>query len=125
MSRVVHFEIVAKDPDKTVEFYKKTFSWDVKKWESGKDYWLLMTGDKNAPGIDGGLMEESDMFNRDSINSYVCTLGVEDINEAISKVESNGGHVYVPVTEIPNVGLLVYCKDPDGNIFGMMESKMA
>ena len=33
-----------------------------------------------------------------------------------------GGTVAVPLMPIPGVGWLVYAKDPDGNIFGMMQN---
>ena len=31
MSRVVHFEIPADDPERAVEFYKKVFGWKIDK----------------------------------------------------------------------------------------------
>jgi hypothetical protein len=33
MSRVVHFEIPADNPDRVAEFYKKVLGWNIQKWE--------------------------------------------------------------------------------------------
>lgn len=42
--RVVHFEISADEPERTVKFYTSVFEWTVNKWEGPMDYWLLTTG---------------------------------------------------------------------------------
>ena len=41
MPRVVHFEIMADDPDRAVKFFKKVFGWRINKWEGPVDYWLI------------------------------------------------------------------------------------
>jgi len=33
MSRVVHFEIYADDPERAVKFYTSVFDWKVNKWQ--------------------------------------------------------------------------------------------
>ena len=42
----------------------------------------------------------------------------EPIEEAMERVESNGGKVVSPVIQIP-AGHFAYCLDPDGNSFGL------
>ena len=44
------------------------------------------------------------------------------MNEFIKKVEQNGGNVLMPKMSIPGIGYHTYCKDTEGNIFGIMES---
>jgi predicted enzyme related to lactoylglutathione lyase len=34
----------------------------------------------------------------------------------------NGAQIALPKMAIPGVGWLVYCKDTEGNIFGMMQN---
>ncbi|HPT75026.1 MAG TPA: VOC family protein, partial [Methanomassiliicoccaceae archaeon] len=55
MPRVIHFEIPAEDPERAVEFYKKVFGWKIDKWEGPIDYWLVMTGENDEPGINGAI----------------------------------------------------------------------
>ena len=55
MSRAVHFEIHASDPQAAITFYGGLFGWTFNKWEGG-DYWMIHTGPDEQPGINGGLM---------------------------------------------------------------------
>jgi predicted enzyme related to lactoylglutathione lyase len=58
LPRIVHFELNVKDVEKTIKFYEEVFGWKFEKWSGPIDYWLIMTGDENEPGIDGGLENE-------------------------------------------------------------------
>ena len=51
--RIVHFELPADDPKRAITFYEKVFGWTITKWEGPKDYWLVVTGPDEEPGING------------------------------------------------------------------------
>ena len=55
MSRAVHFEIHASNPQALIDYYTALFGWSFNKWEGG-DYWLIHTGPEEKPGINGGLL---------------------------------------------------------------------
>ena len=55
MSKVIHFEIPADDPERAIKFYKDVFGWEIEKWELG-DYWLVSAGPEDEPGINGAIM---------------------------------------------------------------------
>ncbi|MGH9927698.1 MAG: VOC family protein [Pyrinomonadaceae bacterium] len=57
-----------------------------------------------------------------AVIAYVCTVDVAAIDESISTVVTNNGTVVVPKMPLPGMGWLVYCKDTEGNIFGMMQN---
>ena len=57
MSRVVHFEIHAGDPERAINFYEKLFGWTFQKWEGPMPYWLVITGPDDQRGINGGLIK--------------------------------------------------------------------
>jgi predicted enzyme related to lactoylglutathione lyase len=121
MNRVVHFEIPAADPDALGGFYARTFGWTIQKWGEGDmEYWLVGTGPQNERGIDGGLLRR-----RDPAQPVVNTIDVASLDAAMAAVEENGGRIVVPKMAIPGVGWLAYFKDPEDNIFGMMESDAA
>src|SRR5882762_7349395 len=61
MSRVIHFEIPASDPERASAFYKKVFGWKIEKWPGPMEYWMVTTGAEGAPGINGGLMKNTDV----------------------------------------------------------------
>jgi predicted enzyme related to lactoylglutathione lyase len=54
--------------------------------------------------------------------AYVCTVDIADVDASTNTAVANGAQVVVPKMPIPGVGWLVYCKDTEGNIFGMMQS---
>ncbi len=119
MTRVVHFEISADDPERCKKFYEKAFGWNLMKWEGPQDYWLISTGEEKETGIDGGLALRGDAPFPQPVTN---TIDVASVDEAISKVEASGGEILVPKSVVPGVGWLSYFKDTEGNIFGMMES---
>lgn len=116
MPRVIHFEIAAKEPERIAEFYADVFGWKVRKWESPEEYWHVSTGGKDNPGIDGGIHAANGLF-----SGCVNTIEVPAIDDYIILINKSGGKVLTDKMTIPGVGFLAYCKDPDGNIFGLMQ----
>lgn len=116
MGRVVHFEIPADDPERAVGFYEKVFGWKFNKWDGPMDYWLIETGDENAPGINGGLLKRE--HPGQGLSNVVDVASADTFAQ---KVIEAGGRIVVPKTAIPGVGYIVYYQDPEGNVLGMME----
>lgn len=119
MSRVMHFEIHAEKPERAIQFYSRVFGWEFAKW-GGEEYWLITTGQKEEPGIDGGLMKRRGVVDGTAVLAYGCTIGTTNVDDAVAKVKANGGENVVPKMPIPTVSWLAYCKDTEGNIFGVM-----
>ena len=122
MPRVVHFEIHTADPERAVNFYKTLFDWQFQKWEGPMDYWLITTGPNEQPGINGGLVRRQGELDGQAVIAYVCTVDVANVDASTNTATSNGAQVVLPKMPIPGVGWLVYCKDTEGNIFGMMQA---
>jgi uncharacterized protein len=116
MSRVIHFEIPAENPDRAAAFYKKAFGWKIKKWPGPMDYWLVNTGDSGAPGINGGLMRKGE------VKSTTNTVDVESVEKAVATITGAGGKLVTPKMPIPGVGYFAYCEDTEGNLFGVMQA---
>ncbi len=122
MARVVHFEIQADDPERAVRFYSEIFGWQIQKWEGPADYWLVKTGSEPEPGIDGAILRRPAPINGDSVIAFVCTISSQTIDADIAAVQAHGGTIALPKMAVPQVGWLVYCKDTEGNVFGIMQS---
>lgn len=117
MGRVVHFEIDVENPERAAKFYKDAFGWEFSKWEGPIEYWLVMTGEQNEPGIDGGMFKvEGEKM------GTVNTIDVESAKRAIEKIKAAGGKVVRDLQPVPGVGYFAYCSDTEGNVFGVMES---
>lgn len=120
MSRVVHFEIPADEPERLISFYQKVFGWRIEKWDGPLEYWLVMTGPEEEPGIDGGLARRTDPE-----AGVEITIDVADLDRAIAEVEANGGEIIRPKGAVPGVGWAAYIKDTEGNVLSLMESDPA
>lgn len=116
MARVIHFDIVADDPDRAILFYIKAFGWRIDKWDGPMEYWLINTGDPDEPGIGGGLARRTD----EGLSSNL-TLGVESLENALMAVERAGGSLIRPKSAIPGVGWIASIRDTEGNIFSLMQ----
>ncbi|MEO6695643.1 MAG: VOC family protein [Ignavibacteria bacterium] len=124
MGKVVHFEIHADDPARAVKFYEDAFGWKIQKWEGPFEYYMLITGDESEPGINGGIMKRMGPppVQGQAVNSYVCTINVESLDNSIKKLELLGSKTVVPKMAVHGVGWLCYCLDSELNIFGIMQS---
>ncbi|MBI3670883.1 MAG: VOC family protein [Acidobacteria bacterium] len=116
MSRVIHFEIPADNPERASKFYSDVFGWKFQKWAGPMDYWLITTGDSGEPGINGGLLRRQQPG-----ASTVNTVGVASVDKFLPVITKNGGKVVAPKMAIPGVGYAAYCQDPEGNVFGVFQ----
>jgi len=116
MHRVVHFEISADNPERAVNFYQSTFGWEIRKWDGPQDYWIIITGDDDQPGINGCMIHCDNAATSGSVN----IVELPSLDEALIRVGDNGGQVFHPRTSVPGIGFLAYYRDPEGNEFGTM-----
>ena len=114
MNRVIHFEIGAESPERAVKFYEDVFGWRAARWAGPQSYWLMNTGPDTEKGINGGVLRLEDGQPR-----IINTIEVESVEEYSNKVQQNGGQVVVPKFAVHGVGWQAYCKDTEGNIFGI------
>lgn len=122
MPRPIHFEIQAANVERAQAFYKALLGWPFKQW-GDVPYGLVATGEKDAPGIDGGLLPRQGGAPADgaAVNAFACTVDVADLDAYARRAGELGGTIVVPKMPIPAVGWLAYAKDTEGNIFGMMQ----
>lgn len=76
---------------------------------------MVTTGADGAPGINGGLMKNT------QVKTTTNTIGVESVDAAVDKVTKAGGKLVMPKTPIPTVGYFAYLTDTEGNLFGVMQ----
>ena len=121
MNRPIHFEIHAENTERAIAFYTRLFGWQFSQW-AGQPYWLVKTGDEGTSGINGGLLPRQGPgpAAMAAVSAYVCTIGVDNLDAMVEKAVAAGGSVALPKMPIPTMGWLAYCKDTEGNLFGMM-----
>lgn len=131
MPRPAHFEIHASDPVALAEFYRAVFGWVAHRW-GAEPYWLLNTGDGNPMagvphteiGIDGALQPREGPA--PAVGAPVCgwvvIVDVPDCAASVAAATAAGGAVALPIAPVPGIGWVAYLRDPDGNLFGVMQS---
>ena len=119
---IIHFEIPANYVEKIKTFYTSLFGWKIEKVPGGMEYYVITTvpvdekGNLLRPGVNGGLYKK-DQPQQQPVN-YIY---VESVDEYSKKVESLGGKIVVPKTEVQGMGWFALAQDPEGNTFGIFE----
>ena len=133
MNRVIHFEIQADNLERASKFYTDVFGWDIEEWKMPGNmheglamrYFMVMTAPKDSKqqGINGGILPRMGGKPADgqSVNAYVCTMQVADIDAIIKKIEKAGGTLALAKFAFPGMAWQAYYKDTEGNIFGIHE----
>jgi uncharacterized protein len=119
-NNVQFFSIHCEDVQRARHFYEQVFSWRCEPW-GPPGFYLIHTGDDKNPGILGALQGRHEPLTGTGMKGFECTISVEDIDKAISAVESNGGKIVMSKFTIPTVGTGVYFHDTEGNHAGAMQ----
>lgn len=104
MNRVIHFEIHAEDPERAIAFYQDLFGWKFERWGT-VEYWVVYTGSKSEPGIDGGLLKRRGGIDGNAVIAYVCTIDVASLDETVAKALAKRGQMALPKMPIPGIGV--------------------
>jgi uncharacterized protein len=114
-SNLAFFAVHADDLPRARRFYENVFGWRFEPW-GPPGFFLIATGDKEDPGVQGALQKRHEVVPGQRMTSYECTISVADIDAAAAAVAANGGKIIMPKCEIPTVGWLIKFQDPEGNI---------
>lgn len=123
MGRVIHFEIHVDDMERAKKFYSEVFGWTFEDWTAyaGAPYFGTVSGKDDERGIEGALMQRIGPGPAigQSVNAFVCTLGVEDYDATERKILELGGKLAMPKTALTGMAWQGYYLDTEGNIFGI------
>ena len=117
MGRLSHFEITADDPDRAAAFYRKAFGWEFNDWGGPFKYLLATTGPKDQIGIDGAIMPR-----HHTKQAVINTISVDKWEDGARAVSDAGGKVLSDKDAVPGQGYFAYCRDTEGNVFGIFEA---
>ena len=118
MSKIVHFEIPADDPQRAAAFYHDALGWEISRFGE-QPYWLVRAGDDAEPGANGALVSRVDLH-----QSPIVIAGVADIDDVLSRVQQCGGEVAQGKLPVPGMGWSAYIRDPEGNTIGLFQPDM-
>jgi len=108
--KLVHFEVPAKDTNRALDFYKKTFGWEFQAMEGPVEYHMTRLeetmGGAVLPGDPGAIRVYFD---------------VDDINAGVARVKELGGEASDGMP-VPGMGWFATCTDTEGNDFGLWQT---
>jgi predicted enzyme related to lactoylglutathione lyase len=119
-NKLTHFAIHIDDIERAKKFYDGVFEWGFNSY--GQDDFLQIKSDKSENGeLIGAMQSRKYSPVPDKIIGLECTIGVENIDETIEKVKSNGGQILMLKTAIPYVGFIAKFLDTEGNLICGMQ----
>lgn len=116
---VTYFEIAAKNGKELCDFYSSVFGWKIEQMP-GDDRGIYSYGidAQSEDGIAGHIFVLPEFF--DFSNQVTFYIKVDNLSAYLQKVESLGGHTFIPPQQIPgNRGSFAWFFDPSGNCLGL------
>jgi predicted enzyme related to lactoylglutathione lyase len=119
-NHIRHFAVHAADVARARRFYAAVFAWRFEPW-GPPDFYLIHTGDEGDKGVQGALQGRQTPLSGTGMRGFECTIGVEDLDAIIVKIEQHGGRLLSPPFKIPGVGTGAFFEDTEGNRVGIMQ----
>jgi predicted enzyme related to lactoylglutathione lyase len=120
-NNIGRFAINADDVQRARDFYEKVFGWKFEPW-GPPNFYLVETGSEQVRAVGGLLQERRELVPDGRMIGFECTIGVQDIDETIRAIESNGGKMVTEKFLIPSVVTVAYFQDTEGNVAGISQA---
>lgn len=115
-NQVTWWEFASSDAEKSVEFLKKAFDWELVFDPAMKYYQKTVDGSQNS--FCGGGIYQVDEGTSPSLIVY---FRVKDVDEKAKSVVEAGGAIIEGPLDVPNLGRLCIFSDPTGQHYGMIK----
>jgi len=112
---IVHIEIPSTNFDQSVKFYSELFDWKITPLPEMN---YVLWEPEEGPG--GGF---NPLGQNSRVGEILVHVNSDDIDADLKKVQSLGGKVRLPKTEIPGIGWFAIFMDPTGNPITIYTSK--
>lgn len=112
-------ELQTYHADEAITFYRKTIGWEflAEKMPSGGTYWIGLSSGKPVCGV---LTLENKKGNNHR-DRWITYIHVDDLDDAISRVENYGGEVLRTPWDVPGVGRVALIQDTGGAEIGWVK----
>jgi uncharacterized protein len=108
-SRIVWFELPAKDTKRARDFYGRLLGWSFEPLQGTAEYHMA----REAGGAITPVSSDT--------KGPIVYFGVDDLDASIARVKELGGKVGVR-RELPNVGSYARCIDTESNPFSLWQA---
>ena len=108
---VVHWEIVARDPERQAAFYRELFNWDI---AAGPIMQIPAGLGGPEPGPGGHIRRGDDP-------AVLLYVQVRDLRASLVRAGQLGGTVVTEPFDVPNGPTIAAINDPEGNALGLVQ----
>jgi predicted enzyme related to lactoylglutathione lyase len=115
IGRFVWHDHISNDPDKARDFYSKLLGWKTEVFKPGEMDYPMITVDGETHGGFGPAQGGAPPH-------WLGHIGVEDVDETVSRAEAAGGSILAAPMDIPEVGRMAVIRDPQGAVFSVFSS---
>ncbi len=107
-------ELTTDDTDSARQFYGELFGWqfDTMHMVNDAPYHVIKTGN----GEIGGVMGKPPGMPAAAPNAWTAYVTVADADATAEKARALGAEILIPPTDIPDVGRMVWLRDPQGAV---------
>jgi len=120
--KVGWFEIPVNDMERAMAFYQEVFSTTLSR-NTMDMLDMAWFPDDEGRGAAGSLVQHAEFYEPSLIGTLVYFMS-EDVATELGKIESAGGSIVIPKTEIgPGIGFMGVFKDTEGNRIGLHSMK--
>lgn len=115
--KFVWYDLMTTDPDAAMSFYRDITGWGTQAWEGSETpYTMWRVGERPIGGV-MDLPEEAKAGGAPP--HWLPYVGTPDVDATVARATELGGSVYVPPTDIPEVGRFAVLADPQGAVFAV------
>ncbi len=108
---VVHWELVARDPQRQAAFYREVFHWDI-----GEGPIMFV-----PPGLGGPEPGPAGHLRQGDEPGVTLYVQVRDLPESLEVVRGAGGDVVAEPFDLPGGPTLAFVTDPEGNALTLVQ----
>jgi predicted enzyme related to lactoylglutathione lyase len=118
---MTHFAIHIDDMERAKKFYEEVFEWGFASY--GPPDFLQIKADKTENGeLIGALQSRRYSPVSEKIVGWECTISVENVDDIVQRIQTNGGQILMAKTAIPYVGWIAKFLDTEGNLVCAIQS---
>ena len=114
-------ELTTPDAEGGAAFYRDVLGWQTTPMPSMPGYLLFRQGDE----MRGGVMKMEGPEWAGIAPHWMVYVRVDDVDAVAANVQSRGGSVPYGCFDVPGVGRIAVCKDPQGAVFSIMTPAVA
>ena len=124
------FQVLARDPRRAMAFYSGLLGWSFVPWQPEGRTWRIQFADPRFNVVYGLLIHSTQILVggpafRGSSSLPVFAFSVPSLVDALANVERLGGTVLTPSAKLEAFGERAGIRDTEGNVFALVQQKLA